>query len=52
MGGACAIVTRPHKPTPFAFPLMVEIFRERLSTKALAERVERRVAALEREAGD
>jgi hypothetical protein len=31
---------------------MVEIFRETLSTEALAERVERMVAALEREAGD
>jgi len=50
MRGARAVVTRPHKPTPFAFPLMVEVFRDRLSTEALAARVERMVARLEAEA--
>jgi len=41
------VITRPSKPTPFAFPLMVEIFKDSLSTEQLADRVERMVAALE-----
>ena len=51
MRGARAVITRPRKPTPFAFPLMVEVFRDRLSTEALSTRVERMVAALEQAAG-
>jgi ATP-dependent Lhr-like helicase len=45
-----AVVTRPARPTPFAFPLLVEMFRERLSTEALEARVARMVEALERAA--
>ena len=45
------VVTTPARPTPFAFPLMVEMFREKLSTEALASRVARMVAELERAAG-
>ena len=45
---ACrAVVTRPHRPTPFAFPLIVELFREKLTTEALEARVARMVAELE-----
>jgi ATP-dependent helicase Lhr and Lhr-like helicase len=51
MRGTRAVIMRPRKPTPFAFPLMVEVFRDRLSTEALAARVERMVAKLEAEAG-
>ncbi len=47
MRGARAVIERPGKPTPFAFPLMVEVFRDRLSTEELAARVERMVKALE-----
>jgi ATP-dependent helicase Lhr and Lhr-like helicase len=50
--GARAVITRPTRPTPFAFPLMVEVFRDRLTTEQLSARVERMVAALERAAGD
>jgi len=50
--GARALITRPRKPTPFAFPLMVEVFRDRLSTEQLSARVERMVAALEAAAKD
>ncbi len=50
--GARAVITRPARPTPFAFPLMVEVFRDRLSTEQLSARVERMVAALERDAGE
>lgn len=35
------------RPTPFALPLMVERFRERLSTESLGDRLERMVQALE-----
>ena len=45
-----ALVTSPLRPTPFAFPLMVEIFREKLSTEALEARVARLVGELEKAA--
>ncbi len=38
------------RPTPFALPLMVERFRERLSTETLADRLARMVEALEKAA--
>ncbi len=45
--GSSALLTRPARPTPFAFPLLVEIFRESLTTEALETRVARMVAELE-----
>lgn len=39
------------KPSPLAFPLMVERFREKLSNEPLADRIARLVADLERSAG-
>jgi ATP-dependent Lhr-like helicase len=39
------------RPTPFAFPLMVERFRESLSSEKLADRIARMVAELEQAAG-
>ena len=39
------------RPTPFSFPLMVELFRERLSNENVAERIARMVEQLERAAG-
>lgn len=39
------------RPTPFAFPLMVELFREKLSNESLADRIARMVALLEKAAG-
>jgi len=41
---------RPARPTPFAFPLLVEMFRDTLTTEALDARVARMVEALERAA--
>ena len=38
------------RPTPFAFPLMVERLREQLSTESMAERIARMVAQLDRAA--
>jgi ATP-dependent Lhr-like helicase len=40
------------RPTPFAFPLMVERLRERLSTEQLADRVARMLGELEAAAAD
>ena len=45
--GSRAVLTRPARATPFAFPLLVEIFRESLTTEALETRVARMVAELE-----
>ena len=45
--GSRALLTRPARPTPFAFPLLVEMFREDFSTEALDARVARMVEALE-----
>ena len=41
------VLTSPARPTPFAFPLLVEMFREELTTEALEARVARMVEALE-----
>lgn len=40
-----------NRPSPMAFPLMVERFRERLSNEPLANRIARMVQELERAAG-
>ena len=50
--GSRALLTRPPRPTPFAFPLLVEMFREEISTEALDARVARMVEALEQAAAD
>jgi ATP-dependent Lhr-like helicase len=50
MRAARLCVVEPKRPTPFAFPLMVERLRETLSTEKLADRVARMVAELERAA--
>jgi ATP-dependent Lhr-like helicase len=39
------------KPSPMAFPLMVERFREKLSNESVADRIARMVADLEAAAG-
>jgi ATP-dependent Lhr-like helicase len=38
------------RPTPFAFPLMIERLREQVSTEKLGARIERMIADLERAA--
>ena len=45
------IVTEPRRPTPLAFPLVVDRNRERVSSESLADRVRRMQMALERAAG-
>ncbi len=44
------IMTSPPRATPFAFPLIADRLRERLSTEALADRLARMQAGLERHA--
>ena len=39
------------RPTPFAFPLLVERFRESSSSEKLSDRIARMVAQLEKAAG-
>ncbi|MFT3778062.1 MAG: ligase-associated DNA damage response DEXH box helicase [Ottowia sp.] len=51
MRGQALSVHALARATPFAFPLMVERLRERLSNEPLAERIARMVAELERAAG-
>jgi ATP-dependent Lhr-like helicase len=46
------LVVKPlTRPTPFAFPLLVERLREQLSNEKLADRIARMVAQLEKAAG-
>ncbi|MDH0866121.1 ligase-associated DNA damage response DEXH box helicase [Mitsuaria sp. GD03876] len=51
MGRQTLRVHAPRRPTPLAFPLMVERFREKLSNESLGERIARMVSELERSAG-
>ena len=50
-GAAGCCSRQPARPTPFSFPLMVEMFREKLSSEALEARVARMVGELEAAAG-
>jgi ATP-dependent helicase Lhr and Lhr-like helicase len=45
------VIKALERPTPFAFPLMVERFREQLSNEKVADRIARMVAQLEQAAG-
>jgi len=38
------------RPTPFGFALMVELFREKLSTEKLGDRIQRMLRELEKAA--
>ncbi|MBP6897852.1 MAG: ligase-associated DNA damage response DEXH box helicase [Pseudacidovorax sp.] len=51
MAGQRLELVQPKRPTPFAFPLMVERFREKLSNESVADRIARMVAQLEEAAG-
>ena len=52
LGRATLVVTTPRKPTPLAFPLLVDRLRETLSSEKLADRVRRMQAELEKEDAD
>ena len=45
------VVTEPRRPTPLAFPLVVDRNRERVSSESLGDRMRRMQLALERAAG-
>jgi ATP-dependent Lhr-like helicase len=51
MAGQRLVLHALARPTPFAFPLMVERFREQLSSERVADRIARMLAQLERAAG-
>jgi len=44
-------IRQPRRTTPLAFPLMVERFRESMSSEKLADRIRRMVAELDKAAG-
>ena len=50
LGRSRLVVTAPRKPTPLAFPLLVDRLRQTLSSETLADRVRRMQLELEREA--
>jgi ATP-dependent Lhr-like helicase len=45
------VVTQPKRPTPIAFPLVVDMNREKVSSESLGDRVRRMQLALEKAAG-
>jgi ATP-dependent Lhr-like helicase len=48
---ASSLLTQPlTRPSPFAFPLLIERLREKLSTEKLRDRIERMLRDLERAA--
>jgi ATP-dependent helicase Lhr and Lhr-like helicase len=42
------LISKPEKPTPFAFPLLVSRLRETLSSEEVEDRVRKMIASLER----
>ncbi len=51
LAGCEIVMTEPPRPTPLAFPLLVERMREGVSSERLADRVRKLAAELERKAG-
>ena len=51
IAGCRVVMVDVPRPTPFAFPLLVDRLRESLSSEKLADRVRRMTADLERHAG-
>jgi ATP-dependent Lhr-like helicase len=49
--GQSVLLQRPHRFTPFCFPIMIDRLRERLSSEKLADRVARMTVQLEQAAG-
>ena len=52
LGSGTVSVVEVERPTPFAFPLLVDRLREQLSSEKLADRVRRMADPLERAAGN
>ena len=51
LSASTVVVRQPRRPTPLAFPLLVDRTRERVSSESLADRIRRMQVALERAAG-
>jgi ATP-dependent helicase Lhr and Lhr-like helicase len=51
MAQQALVLKNLERPTPFAFPLMVERLREKLSNESVADRIARMLAQLEKAAG-
>ncbi|MEO1514145.1 MAG: ligase-associated DNA damage response DEXH box helicase [Bacteroidota bacterium] len=49
IGSQKIVLQQPHKPTPFAFPIMVDRLRERLSSEKLKDRIEKMTLLLEKD---
>ncbi|HYG20396.1 MAG TPA: ligase-associated DNA damage response DEXH box helicase [Ohtaekwangia sp.] len=47
IAGQKIVITRPDKPTPFAFPIMVDRMREKLSSEKIEDRIRKMVAGFE-----
>lgn len=52
MNAQTLMVKTLERPTPFSFPLMVELYREQLSNENVADRIARMVQQLETAAGE
>lgn len=46
------LITQPERPTPFAFPILVDRLRDTVSSESFAERMQRMVVLLEEAAGE
>ncbi len=51
LGSSRVVLTRPPRATPLAFPLLVDRWRETVSSESLADRIARITTQLESEAG-
>ena len=51
LGKSRLVITHPERPTPFAFPILVDRLRDTLSTESISARIEKLAMQLEREAG-
>jgi ATP-dependent helicase Lhr and Lhr-like helicase len=51
IGRSRLLLREPRRPTPLAFPLLVDRARQKVSSETLADRVRKMQLALEREAG-
>lgn len=45
------VITEPPKPTPMAFPILVDRLRETLSTESMSDRIQKLALSLEKAAG-
>lgn len=49
---ASLLLTTPAKPTPFAFPILVDRLRETLTTESITEQIQKMAIKLDAEAGE